>query len=59
MATWTYAEQVRFADEAIDKAWHYLHGDGADPAIGQGFATLAAAHATMALAAQREDQADA
>lgn len=45
------AEHYADAERLIERAWHYVHGDGADPVVGAGFASMAQAHATLALAA--------
>jgi hypothetical protein len=42
-----YAESERLAVRAD----HYVHGDGADTAVGHAFAAMAQVHATLALAA--------
>lgn len=36
------------AEHLVERAYHYIYGDGADPATGAGFAAMAQAHATLA-----------
>ncbi|SFF12084.1 hypothetical protein SAMN05216251_108249 [Actinacidiphila alni] len=47
----TGPEHYREAERLLDRAHHYTYGDGGDPITGTAFATEAAAHATLALAA--------
>jgi hypothetical protein len=49
----------REGEAALDKAWHFLYGDGADPATGAGFAAVAQAHFAAAQAAATVEGFDA
>ena len=43
-------EHVIKAEQLDLMADHYIYGDGADPIVGQAFATRALTHATLAVA---------
>jgi len=48
----TGAEHYRDAERSLERAHHYIEGDGANPAVGAAFAAQAQAHAMLAALAQ-------
>jgi hypothetical protein len=60
----TYSTEAATPQDDMDEARrlnnradHYVYGDGADPLVGQAFATMALVHATLALAGYTRDAA--
>lgn len=55
----TGEEHYKQAENALDRAYHFIWGDGGNVEVGLAFAALAEAHATLANAAATAELAAA